>query len=1255
VFDPIRSYDKPGVIISQVANGIASTDSVRRVLFDPAALSPNERESFSDRLKAQYGGNAVADTAIDVLTNPIIWLGIACAAGSAPGIANLQKGGNFFGGYHGAGDYAGKKFPWLRKIGLTSGMTESMHERKVAIARNMMHNMDQVREHMGSIMNEPTARLLDRVSEVVGTRVTTLNPDAVSDPNAKRALEEIRAALGVQRLGWHEDHTETRVLGVSADRYHIRAIRDNPDPTGKSKSRSMEISKDLYKRLAHEMGTDRTVLTLNVEEHKPLLRRMPGLSEGENMLQSLERLGLKDTRIKLGRRASDVKPEMNPMEPGLDRASQLEGGVRVDFEKKLKGRKIKDLEALETINQRYGLHEFQDAERQLYEYGRVLLAGDEAHYAETGEFKIDQEKLLRLARNQIRTLQDGKYVTEGGTIQVGGEEAVRRLLSDEFSGQLMKAAEQRGRLKRGIKVGSTAEEIKQVLVDAYKTAFEDPYYMPRNTTEAYDATGNRIQYNPYKAEIDNVAGGGVVGGEGGSSLVSGRGMMRTRTSRIKWDPRDLERIDELFGGTDELHRLIRHARTAIRGQSMRQNMYRTMRIAPDIAASKYIASVSRDYAAFARDVSADPEMRVIMKDFGPSRWSGVQLPGPLGNIQGGGEQAGIRSFHEIEPSKAALGGLSAYDLLDADLRASAHATDDAYAINLWREHIIPSMFGIKSHEAAAHAAAASEMREGVRRFADSRLMRAVERSGGKYAARFVQDMRNWASDPMGDAAQPWQNATRVLYASHIGLNMGTVLLNLMHPLQSVHHLGFRETVRAYGQSFDMIGKYMTERAKLGVNAKPEDVKALMSRAFSRKFGDHTVDLTQIADIAHTWERIDKAGYGVSTNVGKPQFSFLEMMMKPFQVSETLNRVMTANSVYNAYEHAGRVHGDDLIRAGREAGTAVEFFRFGTDPINRPALFYTGIGKNPAFRQFAQYGLRSFANLFTATPMMGGPRHIGPMEVTGKVGTRFADIMKLLAVSATVYEIGKDTLGVDMSRGLAFGPVDLVGGSDALQQKNFPMYVPPVLSAGWNAARYLATGDQDILKDLAPTLLPGGVAISRVLGVSPQNDAISSLGLQKTYADWSKSDNGMVPVFNADGRFMGEYPTSDLILRAFGTDMGRFNNPHELGQFLMKNREQIREARRQFIAATLGNNMSQATSIKAQFEKRFGMPLTVTQAQFKEAIKLREESVIGRTVETMDKDVRGQYQQAVQQYLPGQLARAPMQPVQQGAMYQWGQG
>ena len=69
MFDPIRIYDKPAVILTQLGNGIASTDSVRRAMFDPGALSPLERRSYVDEFKKSVGGGGVTDTII-VISNP---------------------------------------------------------------------------------------------------------------------------------------------------------------------------------------------------------------------------------------------------------------------------------------------------------------------------------------------------------------------------------------------------------------------------------------------------------------------------------------------------------------------------------------------------------------------------------------------------------------------------------------------------------------------------------------------------------------------------------------------------------------------------------------------------------------------------------------------------------------------------------------------------------------------------------------------------------------------------------------------------------------------------------------------------------------------------------------------------------------------------------------------------------------------------------------------------------------------------------
>lgn len=1246
MFDPVRSYDKPGVILAQMANGIATTDSVRRVLFDPAALSPNERESFADKMKQSHGGNPVSDTFIDVLTNPIVWLGVLASVGGGVAAGNLAKGNRFFGAPSGAGAYAKQMFPWLRQIHLTSGLTEGIGKRIAYLAQRGITTMENTRNELGDVMQTEVARVLQQVSRHHGVTVTRLDPESAPNESVAHTLKLIRGVNATRRLGWDQDRTETIAAGVEPDRYHIR-VTHQPGPTAKNRTNAVEIEKETFDALMKKFKRVRDGLhgqTLDLATHKKLLKQINGLRKDETMYDSMARLNIDSVNFRMGLKGEKVRPRRSDTDASLDASSVLEGGGRIKWEEVERKKLVGDAAALEAVENRFNLHGLQRAEKKLYELGRVKLAGDEKHYLATGEFKIDDQKVLRLARTQLQSLSNAGYMTDGGNIEIGGEEAVRALLSDEVSSKLMMAAERRTGKK--IKIGSTQEEIESVVIEAYKKGFEDPYYMPRNTTEAYDSQGRKIQYNPYTGRAQ-----GQDGKE--NPTVSGRTMMRRRTTALPWDPGDLEFLATHFGGTTELHSLRQHALERVEGQKAEENMYRVMRIAPDIAAAKYVATTARDYAMFAMDAENDPHIRAIVKDFGPGA-SPVRLPGPLGRIEAGGAPVGSRELEGVPKKMRALGGYSLWDLMDADLKAQSTASNlNTHAVTLWRKHIIPATLGIKGQDEAAHMAAASQMRESALRFANSKFMKAVERTG-TYPARFVQELRAWGADPMGDSTMPWQAVTKTLYASHLGLNMGSAIINLLQPIQSVHHLGFDNTVRAYGQSLQMIGQYTAERARLGTGATREQIDAARKRAFTRAFGGRGADITSIAELGNAWDMVEKQGYGSSGRVGKPQFSVLETMMKPFQLAETLNRVVTSNAVFNEYERAGKTSGLNFERATQEASTAVQIMQFGSSPISRPGLFFKDFAKEPIFRQFVQYGLKSFANLFTMPVMMGGTRQIGPIEVKSRLPVTLVDLTKMAAVSAVVYEVGKSMFGIDLSRGLAFGgPTDVIGGQQAFSNKNFPMYIPPALDIGWDAVRYLGTGDSEILKDFAPRVLPGGVAIARALGASPESETLSTLGLQKTYADWSKSDSGMVPIYGSDGRYMGEYPTSDVILRAFGADMGRFNNPQELSQFLMKNRDRMRDIRRQFIAATLGNNMSAAQKIKVQYEKSFGMPLTVTQDQFKDAIRTREESVVMRTMNTIDKDLRGQYVEAVQNYLPGQLMRAPMQPTEQGAVYNWG--
>ena len=495
----------------------------------------------------------------------------------------------------------------------------------------------------------------------------------------------------------------------------------------------------------------------------------------------------------------------------------------------------------------------------------------------------------------------------------------------------------------------------------------------------------------------------------------------------------------------------------------------------------------------------------------------------------------------------------------------------------------------------------------------------------------------------------------MFYGSTIGLNLNTAFTNLLQPLHNLHQLGFKNATKAYAQSIEMMYAYGKARAQLGRGASPQQIEEAMDRTMSRTLaGGVRVKMRDIADISTAWDAVEKPGFGAQMTSSRG--GVFEAVMKPFQLTEMVNRLATGNAVLNAAEEGwkmgGRKSSLDPFRAQQEARFAVETMQFGSSPLNRPLMFYTDYLRNPAIRQFLQFPVRSAVNIVTMPGLVGGTRKVAGVEVSSPFGIAALDTMRMLGVSAIAYEVGKNMLGADLSRGLSVG---FIPDIDVEKDESLQLPVPPVADAIYSGVRsVLAGGDKEIMSDVVPLLIPGGVSISRALGALPKSEGLQALGLQKRYAAWDQADaEGNVPVFDQDSRLLGMYSGPDIVLRGLGTDMGRFQNQGEVTQFLLKNRDQMRDLRRQWIASVLSNNMSQATKIKANYERQFGMPLTVTQQQMKEAVRVREESVAARTLGSMDKDLQRQYEDVMQGTVP-QAMLGPQMPVEQGAMYVWSQ-
>lgn len=73
-FGPMSSLDFPELAVSMALEGELTARGLRLAAFDPAGLSPTERETIRTKVKQKVGGGPLTGALVDVVMNPLTWL-----------------------------------------------------------------------------------------------------------------------------------------------------------------------------------------------------------------------------------------------------------------------------------------------------------------------------------------------------------------------------------------------------------------------------------------------------------------------------------------------------------------------------------------------------------------------------------------------------------------------------------------------------------------------------------------------------------------------------------------------------------------------------------------------------------------------------------------------------------------------------------------------------------------------------------------------------------------------------------------------------------------------------------------------------------------------------------------------------------------------------------------------------------------------------------------------------------------------------
>jgi hypothetical protein len=197
----------------------------------------------------------------------------------------------------------------------------------------------------------------------------------------------------------------------------------------------------------------------------------------------------------------------------------------------------------------------------------------------------------------------------------------------------------------------------------------------------------------------------------------------------------------------------------------------------------------------------------------------------------------------------------------------------------------------------------------------------------------------------------------------------------------------------------------------------------------------------------------------------------------------------------------------------------------------------------------------------------------------------------------------------------------------------------------NVIKGAVQGDTQPLQDVAPLLVPGGMAAKRLA---------KTLGPKR--ADYkNRLEDGRIPVYNERNGLIGAYTATQLGLRSIGLMPIEVAAERGAAKWLVSQRDQIREYRQAWLEANIANDPLKAGRIQKDFVKQYPElgPMKFKKSDINSIEQRRDTARIGRIMRGLPKAFKPLFQNIVQeaqlgaftQELPRQALPAGLEALQ----------
>ena len=1228
-YESLNLYDAPDVVLSQLIGDQASWSSLVNSVLNPDKLTPEERKGLRERLFPETR-NPVMQAIGNVVTNPWVWFYFAT---SPIGGSALRAGGSLFATSKAFSVFTKKSLGFLSQLlspleqfkevgGTLTKITQMLDEESVAVRKIMANAEGEVLEELNNrIMRthgrkgqwkegawmvadqydaaSPEFQELTRFQDLIAAELSgasggrTLNVPGLKldvyltrregGKNVKTLLktglpEDMN--LGKPKIGLDGPRPDYKLVGVAREQAEA-AYRMEKDSIQEARRRWEEMSSKEKLKWRH----------LGEEELNNL---GPGESPHDFFNSFRDRFfpDKKDAREFLGFkqfwRNADETADIY-LEASHDYVDEMGRSITPD---------VADMLKVSNMIKEYGAAgvSYKKALDQANRHVLVRSIGDEAHFTKTGTFKADEKKVYRLISSLNREFNRNGDI---GMSTWEGKEAMVNMLGME---QL-----------RTLSSISDVKKQREFLINWMSKHIETgvdwttPNWMSRNVFQAARLADNTIP----PVQLENVVQSTAMSLTPQAASWSLAGKVSPITNKEVYFHQDFLRRLESYGVLTNQGRQHLQEVTAIAEKTRREGggviyAWNPGRLAESV--DRHFRNMHQMYAFDTAPISEvalyEDGMRIanMADDFKQNRTRhGVQGNYKVSEALVDNPKLGQKAVNQTIKDYVSHG----------DMLGRVYASLGAPQQDVFRNIVMPNALGNAGSEVMAVYNAHVRTKELAAWWSKSWLGNTIKKYGGKTGQNFIRRM-----EEIGDFNQETRltslsdSMAKYLYVSHLGVNVSSMLMNMTQPLLLASLVGDPVIVaKAYGRMFNEMAGYAADRARLGFKFITAEEKANLIRKHFKHADDIGVGPDMFAALdSHL---AGSKGGGLDRAV--------ELTMKGFEKTEWANRSVASHILELAYEKAGRSAADPLFRP--DLKRFVLQTQFGQSDLNTPMIFQKGVFNNRLMRQFFTFPLRSATGATMVFPELGGEES----RMRGVVNTFFRG----MGLSAMVYEAGKGLLGVDLSPGLYAGSLTAIAGGDRmLDPEQSPLPLPPIVSIPVDMIRGFAADDARLLQSSIARLVPGGVAINRAMGFLPELPRYGVGGLpgafQQQSVGWGQMENGLVPVYDERGALIENRSPSEIVVRALGADMGRWNQQGALDNYLVKNKPLITEMRHEYLRAAGANEWARASEIKARFEKKFGIPFTVNESQMRDYARSRVTSRTERILDMYSSEARGPY-------------------------------